>query len=379
MTLEQLTPLFEAITKAHGKPFVVGGFVRDQLLGLDPKDIDIEVHEMDVFDLIDVLRKLCGKVDDVGKSFGVLKARFAGLDLDISMPRTERKLGTGHTEFAIDVNPFLGIKKALARRDFTINAMAFDMSSGEPVLVDPFGGARDLKDGILRHVGPAFAEDPLRVLRAVQFAARFDMVLANDTILMCRSLVPELLSTISDERIWGEFEKIGAKGRSIRAAAIALEDVGLQGVFGVITSPRFTTMEDLLDRDLGDRRVPIVLAAAGVDPGKFKAMPKDIARDIRDLQMLAGTTMGVVGSRRLARILKRVTFREATLIRPSLMNEIDPAVLVKPLPVPVTGNDLIELGMKPGPEIGEALRLITHVTDSLGSMTREAGLALVGF
>lgn len=376
MTLKQLTPLFEAITKAHGKPFVVGGFVRDTLMGLDPKDIDIEVHEMDVFDLIDLLKRF-GKVDEVGKSFGVLKLRFKGMDLDISMPRTERKLGQGHTDFAIDVNPFLGIKKALARRDFTINAMAFDMTTGEPVLVDPFGGASDIKAGVLRHVGPAFAEDPLRVLRAVQFAARFGMVLATDTILMCRSLVPELLSTISDERIWGEFEKIGAKGRDLKCFAIAIEDVGLQGVFGIITKPRFATMTELTgELDGQSIRIPLVLAACGVDPDKFRAMPKDVARDIRDLQLAAHTTWGIESSRRIARQFRRITFLDALRIRPSLSAEVDPRVWTGPIPVPVTGFDLIEAGIKPGPGMGEKLAMITAFVDRDPDLTKEDAISL---
>ncbi|MBQ6371613.1 MAG: HD domain-containing protein, partial [Oscillospiraceae bacterium] len=136
-----------------------------------------------------------------GKSFGVFALR--GEDIDIAMPRRERAVGKGHRDFIVDVDPFIGTREAARRRDFTINALMEDVLSGE--IVDHFGGRRDLAEGVIRHIDPAtFVEDPLRVLRGAQFAARFGFSIAPDTVELCRGID---LSTLSGERVEEELKK----------------------------------------------------------------------------------------------------------------------------------------------------------------------------
>ncbi|MDO4489671.1 MAG: HD domain-containing protein [Lachnospiraceae bacterium] len=188
------------VDQAGGRVFYVGGFVRDLLMKRENKDIDIEVHGVSVEKLEEILKSV-GYLTEMGASFGVFGLK--GYDLDIAMPRKEEAIGRGHKDFKVDVDPYLGTEKAAIRRDFTMNALMQDVLTGE--IVDHFGGVEDLKKGVLRHVNPdTFVEDPLRVLRGAQFAARFDFVIAEDTQQLSSGVD---LSTLAPERIMGELEK----------------------------------------------------------------------------------------------------------------------------------------------------------------------------
>lgn len=199
-----LKVLVEAIQKAKGTPIAVGGCVRDHLLGFAPKDIDVEVFGLSMAQLEPVLVGI-GKVHAVGRSFGVLKVLVGDETFDVSLPRLENKEGRGHKGFVVDTKTTLSFAEASSRRDFTINAMGINLLSQE--LLDPQGGMADLKAGVLRHVSAAFGEDPLRVLRGCQFAARFDYTLAPETLALCQSLRDEL-STLPKERIAVEMRKL---------------------------------------------------------------------------------------------------------------------------------------------------------------------------
>ncbi|MCD8481352.1 MAG: HD domain-containing protein [Verrucomicrobia bacterium] len=174
-------------------------------LGLPIKDIDLEVFGMSYDAIATDLRRAGFRLDLVGRQFAVIKVNQ---QIDVSIPRTERKQGSGHRGFVIEPDPDLDFATAALRRDFTINAMAEDFAGR---LYDPHGGMRDLKQGVLRAVGPGFGEDPLRVLRALQFAARFNLSLDPATALQCQALVTEF-PTLPLERIWSEWEKWAALG-----------------------------------------------------------------------------------------------------------------------------------------------------------------------
>ena len=208
--MSSLRQILDAIAAAGGHPFEVGGCVRDSLLGIACKDVDIEVFQLSIAELIDVLGQF-GEVHEVGVSFGVIKLRLAtGEFLDFTLPRRDSKEGRGHKGFRVEVDHSLSISEAAARRDFTINAISRDCRDGR--LVDPHGGIADLEQRVLRHVSPHFAEDPLRVLRGMQFAGRFDLTLADATAELCRSLLSEF-TTLSIERVWGEWHKWATKSR----------------------------------------------------------------------------------------------------------------------------------------------------------------------
>lgn len=206
-----LARLVDVIVAAGGRPVAMGGSVRDHLLGQEPKDIDVEVYGLP----LDVLERALQpfEVHAVGRAFGVLKVGVVVGDqketFDVALPRRESKSGRGHKGFVVESDPHMDPRHAAARRDFTVNAIGVDLRTGD--WVDPWQGVLDLRAGVLRHVSPAFDEDPLRVLRAAQFAARFSFAVADETLARCRALRDEL-STLPVERVWGEMEKLALKG-----------------------------------------------------------------------------------------------------------------------------------------------------------------------
>jgi tRNA nucleotidyltransferase (CCA-adding enzyme) len=188
-----------SVGEAGGRALVAGGWVRDRLLGVEASDVDIEVYGVPAARLRGLLERF-GRVDAVGEAFTVFKV--AGVD--IALPRRESKVGRGHRGFEIAGDPDMSVEDACRRRDFTINAILFDPLSEE--FLDPFGGRRDLERRVLRMVDEAtFPDDSLRVLRAMQFAARFSLTMDGVTKRVCRSIP---LDDLPGERILGEFEKL---------------------------------------------------------------------------------------------------------------------------------------------------------------------------
>lgn len=196
------------LIRAGGRVYEVGGTVRDRLLGRASKDKDILVTGLPLEQIAKILRRL-GDVSVVGKSFGVLKFHSKDdpeMEYDIALPRKEVSTGVGHKDFQVDYDPNLPVEIDLSRRDFTINAMAIETATGQ--LIDPFGGEEDLKKRLLRIVfDRAFEEDPLRLLRAVQFAARFKLVVEPATFESMKKNA-ELIRTVSPERVSEELRKL---------------------------------------------------------------------------------------------------------------------------------------------------------------------------
>ncbi|MBA3633484.1 MAG: HD domain-containing protein [Acidobacteria bacterium] len=202
---EKITKLAELIEQNGGRALLVGGCVRDELMGVEPKDWDVEIYGIEPQKLKEILESF-GKVDAVGEAFTVYKL---GNDLDVSIPRRERKVSRGHKGFVVEGDPNMSFEEAAKRRDFTINAILKDVLTGE--IVDIYGGREDIQRRIIRHVSSeTFAEDSLRVLRAAQFAARFEFDIDAETVEICRKID---LTDLPKERIWGEFEKLLLKAR----------------------------------------------------------------------------------------------------------------------------------------------------------------------
>ena len=224
MSLQDL-PFKQEVEQLGGKIFSVGGAVRDEFLGKQSKDLDVLITGVPFEQLEQLLGKY-GRVDAVGKSFGVLKFKPKGAteDIDIAIPRTETATGEGgHQGFDVKSDHALPIEKDLERRDFTINAIAKD-SDGN--IVDPFNGQQDLKDKIIRIVNPqAFSDDPLRMLRAVQFASRFGFTIEPKTMQMITDNASRV-KEIAPERILTEFDKIIKKG-NITIGAYLLRNTGI--------------------------------------------------------------------------------------------------------------------------------------------------------
>ncbi|HVF55677.1 MAG TPA: HD domain-containing protein [Pyrinomonadaceae bacterium] len=203
---EKILALARAVRGAGGRALMVGGCVRDRLMDWPAKDWDVEVYGVDPARLRRLLDEF-GRVNVVGEAFTVYKL---GTDLDVSLPRRERKAGRGHRGFVIEGDPHMNVAEAARRRDFTVNAVLEDPLTGE--IIDPFDGRTDLDKRILRAVSiETFAEDSLRVLRAAQFAARFEFHVEPATIELCRTID---LADLPPERIWGELEKLLLSARA---------------------------------------------------------------------------------------------------------------------------------------------------------------------
>ncbi|MGC4085004.1 MAG: hypothetical protein QM736_23535 [Vicinamibacterales bacterium] len=191
---EKVLDIVRAVQQAGGRAFIVGGWVRDRLLGHESKDVDIEVFGVPADRLRDLLASI-GRVEAVGESFQVYKCG----DIDVTLPRRESKAGRGHRGFVVTGDPSMSVEDAARRRDFTVNAISFDPLSGE--YLDPFDGRTDLARRVLRVVDPErFGDDSLRVLRAVQFAARFNLSVDPLTRDICRGIA---LDDLPAERILG--------------------------------------------------------------------------------------------------------------------------------------------------------------------------------
>jgi len=198
---EALTTIAHAVEAEEGSCLLVGGCVRDTILGISPKDYDVEVYGIEPSRLVKMLSAHF-TVSLVGEAFGVIKIH--GLPIDVSIPRRESKVGRGYKGFVVQSDPRMTLAQAASRRDFTLNAIALDPVSHE--IIDPFNGLQDLQHRTLRHTSPKFGEDPLRVLRGQQLIGRFELTPIPETVRLARNLFQEY-ETIAIERIWTEWFK----------------------------------------------------------------------------------------------------------------------------------------------------------------------------
>jgi tRNA nucleotidyltransferase (CCA-adding enzyme) len=280
--------IIDAIAQIGGTPYMVGGCVRDTFLGESPKDIDIEVYGVSYESLNSVLERF-GKTDLIGVSFGIIKlTTFSGEAYDFSLPRLDSKNGVGHKGFTVEVNKDLSLKEASARRDFTINSMSINMVTGE--LVDYYDGKKDLRCGLLQPTSGAFSEDPLRVLRGLQFSARFNMGPSVDLIFQASECMQDF-NSLPSSRIWGEWEKWIHKGahysKSLKYLYYILSSAypDIAALDGVPQDPQWHPEGNVLvhtgfvldymgrycrEHEItGDRRAILILAALCHDFGKL--------------------------------------------------------------------------------------------------------------
>jgi tRNA nucleotidyltransferase (CCA-adding enzyme) len=408
----------EAVQEAGGRALLVGGSVRDLLLGIESKDVDLEVYYLEPTRLREVLQSIA-RVNTVGEQFAVYKLAFyeprggAGtaeqrIEIDVSIPRRESKSGRGHRGFVITGDPFMSFEEAARRRDFTINAILQDPLTGETI--DPFSGVADLQNEILRAVAAdTFIEDSLRVLRAMQMAARFSMQIAPETIELCRTID---LSDLPHERIWGEFEKLLLRVErpsiGLNAAlnlgilekllpdlqALAVEpqqfaeigsrlDAAITLASDLSKAKRLTLMLAALCQDLpGEEAVTRVLDALGVFTIEGYNVREQVLalvqQHARPQQFFANREQTSDGDfRRLARLtdmnlLYRLAKADA-LSEPLAVAGGSPSHeaaewfiartraldVEQGAPAPLLlGRHLLDLGLKPGPQMGEILRRV---------------------
>ncbi len=205
---EAAVSIANAVKKHGGKALLVGGSVRDEIMGNVIKDYDLEIYGLQPAQIKEIASGI-GQVDEVGEAFAVLKLRVGNVELDISLPRRESKTGAGHRDFSISADPNMGIKEAARRRDFTMNSLAKDILTGE--IHDSFGGMIDIRKRILRVTDEErFKDDPLRVLRGMQFVGCFGLMVEDRTSSIMRELRDEL-KNLSKERLREEWLKLFLK------------------------------------------------------------------------------------------------------------------------------------------------------------------------
>lgn len=280
MSTEALSVL-DACREAGGTPYIVGGAVRDALEGHPSHDIDIEVHGVEsLSSLIPHLYKV-GEVMLAGRAFGVLKVVHDDTRevIDVAVPRRESKTGDGHRGFDVVVDPGLGMEDALARRDFTINAIAWNPETGQ--VIAPHGGLDDLRNGVLRHTSEAFAEDPLRVLRGAQFASRFGLTMHPDTVELSRSIA-HTFKELPAERLYWEMRKLALSPQP-SAGMYVLQDTGwvdnlpeLAGTIGLEQDPKYHPEKDVFEHQ-----------AQAADVAARLAMEHGLDDDSREVVVLA--------------------------------------------------------------------------------------------
>jgi tRNA nucleotidyltransferase (CCA-adding enzyme) len=410
---ERLIEISRSIEREGGECYLVGGWVRDALLGTPSVDFDIEVHRLAPEKLEQLLRRF-GRVSSVGKSFGILLMRIEGHQIDFALPRSEKKTGAGHRNFSVTTEPEMGFEIASSRRDFTINSMGLRLPSME--LCDPHSGLKDLEERRLRHIGPAFGEDPLRPLRGAQFAARFHLTIAPETLELCSQ---QDLSELSPERIDEEFRKLLLKPDTPSIGLLAIRQMELLRFFPELNLPEgeFNTLCKLCDGAARERvQLPssaeslLLMYTALLLPLQAQKRISLVERLTRDRKIIekapalaaAGETLlqleplskrtPLAQSERLPwvrRLSLAMSFPMAeALLKAQLFaleipdekgvallhNLAEEAGVLEEPPRPwVQGRDLMQLGMKPSPQMGALVKeLFEQQLDGCFSSPEEA-------
>lgn len=396
-----LTPatqkVVDKLVNAGITPVLVGGCVRDKFLGMDSKDVDIELYgaasngkSLNYGDISKLFSRKEGfRVDETGVSFSVLKVRYGKEDFDISLPRNEKSTGAGHKEYDVEHDSTMSFAEASSRRDFTINSMGFNPVKGE--LVDPHNGAEDLKNRILRHVGPAFSDDPLRCMRAVNFAARFDMKLAPETQDLCKKLSDDY-DSLARERIEEEFNKVFYKGSAIGNGLTVLHDIGWaqkMPSFKTCTRGELKNYGDVLnniDIPLRKAALSFMMQRDGHgNPMNFLDASTVNRNFEKSLNGFVGSTMTIgstvsTGEKSFSYGKMVAAHRELKQRFPDIKNaDIEKYMKVlnvrndalkylpeNPVPTVVTGQKLLEKGFKPGPEMGRIIKKAQSIQDNGG-------------
>ena len=365
--MTKLETLLKELSIKGAKTYYVGGCVRDELLGKENKDIDIEIHHITEDEFVSVAQELGIKIDFVGKSFGVYKSFMDGTDFDFSFPRTEKQIGEKHTDFEIVVDPFIGEAKAAERRDFTINALMKDTQTGK--ILDFFGGMKDLESGIIRHCTEKFAEDSLRVFRAAQFAARFGFKIAPETIEIAKTLD---CTTLPMERILEETKKAITKSET---PSVFFKELKKMGVLELFFPPLELELIDKLTKaakELHSEKVTEIVIAFIFESSKLTITNQtEIVEMIKSFKFLSESTSTFIKDSKtvgeLVFLTEQIKFKEFALF--SILVEgvkqglptFEIKLLTSMFKVSqetistqfITGQELIQLGFKPSKEFGE--------------------------
>lgn len=364
--------LASKVKEKGGRAFYVGGYVRDLLLNIPNKDIDIEVHGIAEKDLVAILNEI-GEVDYYGRSFGIYALRHE--DIEVALPRSEKVLGTGHRDFEISVDPDMGYKNAALRRDFTINALMMDVLSHE--ILDYFNGTDDLNKGIIRHVNDAsFVEDPLRVYRAAQFASRFSFKIDERTVELCKGIDTFVLSR---ERIEEELKKALLKAERAEIFFECLKEMNQKDVWFKGVNNLSCLMKYESNRINADNKYYFMVLLLALDNGLDFIEAFSNNRELKAYVKRYYELYELINNRTLftERYLKD-SFDDFVYILSadekvkvnSYLESIDKIKLNL-----VSGDELLRRNIKPGENFGRALRDINRLI--IEGMDKEKAIGVI--
>ena len=354
----KLNIIFEKLKKNNIKPIIVGGFVRDHFLQKTSKDIDIELYNADNFEQIVEILKEFGNTNIIGKNFGVIKLNLDDLDLDFSLPRLDSKVSSGHTGFEVQTFKNLDFQTASKRRDFTINAIGYDVFNKK--FLDYYNGIDDIKNKKLRFIDETtFKEDPLRVLRAIQFCARFEFDMDESLFSTCSDIVEQkLLSELPNERIFTEIKKLLLKANKPSIGLKLLKDLDIK-IFEIDKSKlldvnnfvKIKTSNDDID-------LTIILAILYKDTTydlEQLTSSKSLENSINKLLHVESYFTKKIKTIKY-NIAKDLDFELLSLFLQAL--HVDDYILknIKLLEPKIHGKDLIKKGMKPSREFANILQ-----------------------
>ena len=371
----KLKELFDFLNKSKAKPIIVGGSVRDKLLGLkNIKDLDVEVYNISSYKKLTEILKQFARVNFVGESFGVCKIQIDDIECDFSLPRVENKISKGHKGFEVIIDTSIDFKEASKRRDFTINAIGYDVINN--TLLDPHKGLFDLKNKLLRYVNKdTFKDDPLRILRCVGFASRLEFQIDKELFFTCKKMIKQnLLKELPKERIYQEFVKIFLKSKKPSIAIEILkkmeENYLLEQLF-TLEKPRYQHTLETLDNlaKTSQKELIFYFLALSLHVKNQENFLKNFTNEKR---MFLGVKKFSIAYQKALNLLKNgyddfevkllakeieikkiLIFLEAS--QPKYLNSlqqlkqkaIELNVYTKPLKQIINGDDLISLGFKP--------------------------------
>ena len=376
----ELKVIFDKLDKLNAKAIIVGGYVRDKFLKINSKDIDIEVYGVGSFEILANILSEFGKINTVGKSFGVCKLQLNKFELDFSLPRCDSKIAQGHTGFEIIIDPYLDFKIAASRRDFTINAIGYDTK--EKKILDPYSGIKDLKNKILKVVDSTkFEEDPLRILRAVGFATRFSLVISPQlNNLLIKMIQNNLLEQLPKERIFLEVEKILLQSKKISQAFSILNKLHAKSIFlelYQLDNDHYTQTMHSLDKTR-EKKIELLLAILS-----YKIQEREIflsrfchnnkliknilnitqnqkSIDLKNLNNYAiyqlSTKVNISQFIPFLQAIYPSSYKKNIVFLETKAKQLN--IFSKPLEPIIKGRDLIDLGIQPSKEYSSILKKI---------------------
>ena len=399
---KKLDTIFTILIKNNIKPIIVGGYVRDFYLGIESKDIDVELYNLDSFEVLEKILKEFGEVNSVGKSFGVCKLTYDEDEIDFSLPRIDSKIASGHKGFKIDTSKELDFNTATKRRDFTINAIGFDIQNKK--ILDPFDGQKDLQKKLLKAVDiTTFTQDPLRVLRGVGFASRFQFTLDENLFNICKKMcIDKELYELPKERIFEEIKKIllkspkPSKGFELFSKLKFLPylkplDTLNQNDFQKILNSldRYKDFSTLLVKK--DIVIMLAILSSKFNPLEVESFiinitnQKNILNDVKKLVSI--NTTNKFDDIELYQLSSKIILEDYLIYFASISNisksnfnnlykrAKDLKILHKPPKPLVMGRDLIKLGIKPSPKFAKILNIIYQDQLNLKIKTKDEAIS----